>query len=339
MQFSADTLDDILQTVLRKILKSKIRTKSTKGSARELMASVLTIKNPRARFSRTENRATLFSCLGETLWYLSGSDKLNVIEYYIPSYRHFSDLPDYAQAAPGAYGPRMFEPAGSSQMATVLDILKRKNDTRQAVMQIFRASDLTGEGKDVPCTCTLQFLARRGALHTVTNMRSNDAYRGLPHDVFAFTIIQELVARSIDHEIGTYNHIVSSLHLYDRDEDQARKYLAEGWQEKYAMPPMPKGEPWSALAWLQQVEKSIRLGSREPLIVDGVDPYWADLARLLRIKALLADRAGREVIKEEQSMSSDVYKAFIHGKERQRRIKPSDRQLSFPAVPSTPAAS
>lgn len=71
MHFTTNTLDDVLHEVFRKLLKSKVRTCSTKGPARELMAVLLTLRNPRARFSGTENRATLFSCLGETLWYLS----------------------------------------------------------------------------------------------------------------------------------------------------------------------------------------------------------------------------------------------------------------------------
>lgn len=170
--------------------------------------------------------------------------------------------------------------------------------------------------RDVPCTCTLQFLARGGALHMVVSMRSNDAYRGLPHDVFAFTVIQELVARSVGHEVGTYHHCVASLHLYEKDELGARRYLAEGWQQKLGMPAMPEGDPWSALAWLCRAEATIRLGSQASLAMDGVDPYWADLARLLRIKALIARRDWREVVREKRSMSSGVYDTFIHGKER-----------------------
>jgi thymidylate synthase len=36
----------------------------------------------------------------------------------------------------------------------------------------------------------------------VTTMRSNDAYLGLPHDVFCFTMLQEIIARSLGREIG-----------------------------------------------------------------------------------------------------------------------------------------
>ena len=65
MHLKADTLDDLLQDLFPRLLKTRNRTQSTKGAARELTAVLVSIRNPRARFSHTENRATLFSCLGE----------------------------------------------------------------------------------------------------------------------------------------------------------------------------------------------------------------------------------------------------------------------------------
>ena len=104
MYLEADTLDDLLRKVFTRLLRSKNRPSPSKGANREQIGSLLTIRHPRARFSRTEQRATLLSCLGETLWYLSGSSSLDVIEYYIPHYRKFSKLLDDAVVAEGAYG-------------------------------------------------------------------------------------------------------------------------------------------------------------------------------------------------------------------------------------------
>lgn len=342
MHIRADTLDDALRQVFSRLLKTRNRTHSTKGPAREAVGALITLGNPRARFSRTENRSTLFSCLGETLWYISGSNRLDVIDYYIPKYREFIDAPKRAQTTSGAYGPRIFGGGDKSQMAAVLDLLRRKagtSDTRQAVIQIFDAADVRARRADVPCTCTVQFLPRAGKLHVVTTMRSNDAYRGLPHDVFAFTLIQELVARTIGHEPGTYRHFVGSLHLYDQDERHARDYLAEGWQEKIGMPAMPIGDPWSALQWLLGAEEAIRrLGPRAPLVLDGVDPYWADLARLLRMKALLRAKDGPAMVEEQGSMASAVYAAFIRGKGRHLPNESAGPQQILPGMDGASAA-
>ncbi|MFM9850228.1 MAG: thymidylate synthase [Hyphomicrobiaceae bacterium] len=327
MHIKAETLDDLLVKTFKKVLKSSIRTRSSRGPARELMAHLITLENPRARFSRTEERATLFSCLGETLWYVSGSNRLHVVEYYIPSYKKFAGLTPRSVIAPGAYGPRIFGGKPPSQIQIIIDMLQNKKDTRQAVIQIFAARDL--HKKDVPCTCTLQFMPRGGKLHMLTNMRSNDAYRGLPHDVFAFTLMQEIVARSAGLEIGTYHHSVGSLHLYDSDEARAREYLDEGWQARIAMPAMPVGDPWPSLKWLLQVEERLRQRDLTISAKEDVDPYWIDLARLLRIKALLSRGDKREIVREKNAMRSEVYDQFIRGRAKARMIDVDDPQLHF----------
>ncbi len=300
------------------------------------MAPMLTLENPRARFSRTENRATLISCLGETLWYLSSSNKLDMIEYYIPRYREFTNLSRKATIAPGAYGPRVFSRKGKffrkgkSQIEYVIESLDKKTDTRQAVIQIFDSKDL-GK-KDVPCTCTLQFLARDRKLHMLTSMRSNDAYFGLPHDVFAFTMFQEIVARSISHELGLYHHAVGSLHLYDKQESRARDFLNEGWQNKIAMPEMPDGDPWPSIKWLLDIEAQIRLGKGAHHIPDSIDSYWADLAHILRIKKLLVGPYKREIVKEKNAMSSKAYDEYIRARARASNVSVDEPQLSFESI-------
>lgn len=329
MEFKADTLDDALGAIMGRLLKSGNRILAGKGAALEFTSVLVSLTNPRARFSRTEDRSTLFSCLGETLWYLSGSDRLDHISYYIPPYRKFIGASPRARRAPGAYGPRLFGGGDRSQVAEIVATLKAKqgrSDTRQAVAQIFDRSDLTRSKGDVPCTTTIQFLPRRGTLHVVATMRSNDAYRGFPHDVFAFTFIQELVARMLGLEVGTYSHFVGSLHLYEDDMARARDFLAEGWQTPAGMPPMPPGDPGPQLAWLLRAEACIRLGYTMP-DPDGVHPYWLDLARILRIKRLLRDGDMRAVVQLKNEMSDKAFAAFI----RNREVAASSR-IDAPAV-------
>jgi len=329
MEFKANTLDDALGAIMGRLLKSGNRIRARKGAALEFTSVLVTLTDPRARFSRTEDRSTLFSCLGETLWYLSGSDRLDHISYYIPPYRKFIGASPRAQRAKGAYGPRLFGGGARSQVAELVATLKAKqgqSDTRQAVAQIFGRSDLTRSKGDVPCTTTIQFLPRRGRLHVAATMRSNDAYRGFPHDVFAFTFIQELVARMLEMELGTYSHFVGSLHLYDDDIVRARDFLAEGWQTPASMPPMPPGDPGPQLAWLLRAETCIRLGGAIP-DPETVHPYWLDLARILRIKALLRDGDLRAVARLKDEMSDKVFAAFI----RNRELAASGR-IIVPAV-------
>ncbi|WP_375458346.1 thymidylate synthase [uncultured Enterovirga sp.] len=331
MLFKSSTLDDALSDILRRLAKHGDPIRSSKGTAREFTGVLLKLSDPTALFSRTEGRGTLFSFVGKTLWYHSGSDRLDHIEYYIPAYRSFIGASRRAVRAPGAYGPRLFGGGESSQMAQLVRMLEhklQKSDTRQAVAQIFKRSDLIPGNGDVPCTTTVQFLPRKGKLHTIATMRSNDAYRGFPGDVFAFTFIQELVARTLGLEVGSYSHFVGSLHLYESDKFSARDYLREGLQSPMSMPPMPKGDPWHSVAWLIEAEQAIRLGGQEP-VADGIPGYWLDLARLLRIKVLHRNGDMRRLAEEKAKMESPVYDAFIRG----RQIAAHRRLESQPDLP------
>jgi thymidylate synthase len=199
------------------------------------------------------------------------------------------------------------------QVDNVINLLKKKSDSRQAVIQLFDASDIVEEHKDIPCTCTLQFLIRQNRLHMITNMRSNDAFLGLPHDVFAFTMLQEIVARSLEVELGTYKHAVGSLHLYDENRNSAQQFLDEGWQSKVPMPPMPIGDPWHAISVLLTAESKIRRGHEIDFDTLGIDPYWVDLVRILQIFQYTnnQDKIGK-VAQFKKKMHSNVYNPYIN---------------------------
>jgi thymidylate synthase len=78
---SAETLDDLLMRVLEKLLSTKNHVKPSRGEATEMTGVLLKIRNPRARLSRTETKGTIFSCIGELLWYLAGTDDVGFIAY------------------------------------------------------------------------------------------------------------------------------------------------------------------------------------------------------------------------------------------------------------------
>lgn len=335
MLLKADTLDDALALVIGRLLRKGERILAGKGKAREFTGVLVHLSDPLARFSRTEGRGVLINFLGETLWYLSGSDRLTFIEYYIPHYRRFISASPRTVRAPGAYGPRLFGGGDHSQISKLISTLKDKqgrSDTRQAVAQIFNKSDLRPGNGDVPCTLSLQFLPRRGKLHLVATMRSNDVYLGFPGDVFAFTFIQELLARSLNLEVGSYSHFVGSLHLYDVNEARARDFLNEGFQTPMSMPPMPKGDPWSSVAWLLRMEEAIRCGLPEPEAAN-IDTYWLDLARLLRAKRAYDCNDTRQLVRIRGEMANPVYNAFLRGRQTalERKLDP---QPSLPGIPA-----
>lgn len=328
MYISAPTLDDLLRRVYEKLLKSKNRVKPSRGEATELTGVLLQIKNPRARLSLTENRGRLFSSLGELLWYLAGTNTLDFITYYIAAYKEDSEDD---KTIYGGYGPRLFNMRGNDQIANILTLLKEKPSSRRAVIQLFDADDLAKDRREIPCTCTLQFLIRNERLHMFTNMRSNDAFLGLPHDIFTFTMLQEIMARSLSVELGTYKHSVGSLHLYAKNIDGAKKYLDEGWQSTVSMPAMPAGSPWPSIKSLLEAESTIRSGNGVEVDNLKLDPYWADFVRLLQIFRHSKNQETKEIAGLKRKMSSHIYNTYIAKRQTKKLIeRPTPEQLDLP---------
>ena len=311
MDVTADSLDELLFKTFNYIRKRGVAISPTKGPAHEVTGASLRLTAPRARLSRTEARATLFSCLGELLWYLSASNDLSFIEHYIGKYAKYSDD---NQTIFGAYGPRIFGEGDKAQIEKVISLLREKPDTRQAVVQVFDHRDILEPHKDIPCTCTLQFMLREKRLQLLTTMRSNDAWLGLPHDIFCFTMIQELVARSLGVELGDYKHFAGSLHLYTGDVEKAARFQEEGMQRKVPMPPMPKGDPWPAVKALLAFEQKARTSPshlEDPR--ESMDPFWADLATILAIHANgKAGVTGERIQRLKRRLSSSVYAMYIN---------------------------
>ena len=312
--YSGETLDDVMRWVLKQIQLEGEDIHPTKGPAKELSGVLLEITNPLARISRTETKGKPFSCLGELCWYLAQTKDLSFIAYYIPAYRKYAE----GQEIYGGYGPRLFDWNGLNQFATVADMLTRKPDSRQAVIQLFDAHDILEFHKDVPCTCTMQFMVRKKQLHMLTYMRSNDAFVGMPHDIFCFTMLQEIMARTLSVELGQYKHMVGSLHLYDETMNNAQQFLDEGWQSTSTlMQPMPKGDPWPPIKFVLSAEHAIRTDRGLNLeSLESLDPYWADLVRLLLIFRSSKDRDAETIQELRAQMSSSGFDQFIEGRIR-----------------------
>ena len=301
---SEETLDDLLRAAIERVLRDGKSVLATRGRNTELTAALLELRNPRARASRSLTRGRFFSPLGELCWYLAGSDAESFVAYYIAQYRKEAEL----GRIPGAYGPRLF--GAEAQIERVCNLLREKPSSRRAVVTVLRVSDLEASGKELPCTIALQFLIRDGFLDMMAFMRSSDLILGAVHDIFCFTMFQEMVAVDLGIGLGTYTHIAGSLHIYDDHRDDAKAFLGEPWSATLEMPPMPAGPPWRGIVELLRVEKSIREGENT-IARYSTEPYWADLERMLKAFALARqrDRDGLAIVRDE--LTSPFYHLYV----------------------------
>jgi thymidylate synthase len=305
-------LDEILRRLYSELTQSTDTFEASKGKGQDLLASKVLLKNPRARVSATATRGRLVSALAEFCWYMSGSADLDFIRFYLKKYPPVGTVGPIEEA----YGPRLIGTGqfgrAINQVERVTEQLQQKPDTRRAVIVILEPSDLRPGRCEAPCTTALQFIQRRGHLHLIAMMRSNDAYLGFPHDVFCFTMLQELIARSVGARVGEYHHFATSLHLYGRDIEKVGRYLDEGFQNPtFAMPSMPVGCQRENLKAFLEVEKLIRNG----LILRSSDialpDYWRDLGIVLLRFADTRNKRGMATIERNFSLiSNSFYRSF-----------------------------
>ena len=72
MEIHGESIDELIRASLCLLFSQGKENTPTKGKNLELTGVLLTLSNPLSRISRTETKNTLFSCLGELFWYLSG---------------------------------------------------------------------------------------------------------------------------------------------------------------------------------------------------------------------------------------------------------------------------
>lgn len=195
-----------------------IRRCLTEGHLRnntlEVIGSATTLVDPTACVIYNSTRKCNLGYLGaELAWYLSGTDKLDNLRLYAPSYDQFSD--DGGRTANGAYGARGL---GLFELQALAERITTNPTSRQHLIPLWRAGDQGSNSKDVPCTVSLQFLVRHNTLDLVVYMRSNDLFKGFLYDVPAFCMILQLVCGLTGYAVGHYHHHVGSLHAYAKDQ-------------------------------------------------------------------------------------------------------------------------
>lgn len=218
MQISVDSFAEAYSLLRKELLEAPLvapRGMKTK----ELLGTTIHLRNPRNRLGFHKDRGySLPLMIAEAIMLFSDSDRLEHLAFINPRMKMYSDT---GSTLFGAYGNRIH-----TNIQDVLRKLKDDSSTRQAVLPIIRPYDLRVVTKDFPCTQVLQLMIRDNKLHMFTTMRSNDFGWGLQYDLPVFTIFQEILANTLQVEVGEYWHTANSLHIYDYHFDLLEKIEA-----------------------------------------------------------------------------------------------------------------
>ncbi|MFE2998023.1 thymidylate synthase [Nocardia sp. NPDC059246] len=234
---TAPSANQLYTATCRAVLDTGLPVSPRGMATTEVLGAHLCLTDPRRRFIDVgPRRLNPAFAVAEALWILSGSDEPWIYRYN-QALTQFSD----DGILQGAYGPRMRDWHGIDQLEHVLALLQRDPDTRQAVIQLYDPARDTRGHRDVPCTLNYRFQLRRGRLRMQTTMRSQDLWLGLPYDLFAATVLHELMAGWLGAELGDYHHHIDSLHLYQQHTGPAHNLPA--------IPPPCDQMPAVAVEW------------------------------------------------------------------------------------------
>ena len=237
-------LNHLWYAALKKIKTEGDELDSRAGNTKEILGFQTILTNPlnNILLGFSTRKFSLSYACAELLWYLSMTADISLIEAYAPSYKNYTE----DGLAYGAYGKRwisnpgfiqentaFFHPNGKNQVEALIHLLKKKPNTRQAIITMWDSGDLLhavlGDHKDLPCTVSLKFYVRNNKLHLIADMRSNDAWLGLPYDIFCFTTLQRIIAIECELQLGIYIHQAGSEHIYEKNYEKINKVLQKYW--------------------------------------------------------------------------------------------------------------
>lgn len=167
---------------------------------------------------------------GEMIWYFSGSKNVEFIKKYSAFWENIVN-PD--GTCNSAYGNLLFNELnehGFTEWGWALESLKKDKNTRQAIIRFNKPRFSYSGNKDFVCTLVGHFVIRRETLYLSIMMRSNDLRFGIQYDIPFFTILHQIMRKQLldiypNLRLGTYTHLVNSIHVYEKDIVEAKKAL------------------------------------------------------------------------------------------------------------------
>lgn len=221
----ADTVEEAYRRTLKALMQQGEIVPCQDKPTREVIGAEVRIYAPRAALITDPSRKFNYRyMLAEMMWNLCDTSKLNILESVHPGIVDYvSDQPeDTRDRARWAYGPDIH-----GEIRPVLDLLKAYPETRRAIFRPGRRSTATERGQGTPpCLEFVQFFVRHGRVDMVVFMRSNDAFMGMPYDMFTYATWQHAVANHLGLICGTYVHKVGSLHYYLKNEGRVMEQAA-----------------------------------------------------------------------------------------------------------------
>ena len=230
----ARNINDAVYQSLDQLVQNGDRTTSrnsaSMGDIYSIQNAFVEIENPRSRHLYLEGRKNnIFATIAETFWVFAGSNNIDpYLSFFLPRAKDFSDD---GKTWRGGYPERIIE---GDQINDVIQQFKNEGiHTRRAVLSIYDSNLDTTENlkyvydlestKDRPCNLIMDFfISPDKKLHMNVKSRSGDVIWGFGSiNIFEWSFLQDLILQAIQRDIdedvtiGSYNHHVTNLHMYE----------------------------------------------------------------------------------------------------------------------------
>lgn len=222
--------NDVWVDLLTKVYSSQ-STVSPRGlQTKELLGSQTRIDMARPVVTYSARKLGRRFAVAEAAWIIGGRNDLASILPYSKDIAKFSDDGRFFS---GAYGVKVVD-----QLRYVCDSLRQDQDTRQAVINIWRENPRPSA--DVPCTLSLQFLIRNKRLQCCATMRSSDVWLGVVYDWLNFSSLSTYILLMLrekgvaDLELGELILTAGSQHLYESNFKAVEALFSDTKTQEYA---------------------------------------------------------------------------------------------------------
>ena len=176
----------------------------------------------------------------ESLWMIEGREDVDFLVKYNKGMNSFSDD---GKTFNGAYGYRWRNFYAKDQLNIIVERLKNNPDDRRCVVAMWECTnDLDRNTLDTPCNTHIYFKIRKNKVNMTVCCRSNDMIWGAyGANAVHFSMLQEYMASRIGVEVGVYNQISDSFHVYVDLFNEMDKAMPDEdfYSLKYPMIPNP----------------------------------------------------------------------------------------------------
>ena len=181
----------------------------------------------------TTKKMSIKSIIGELLWFISGSTNALELEekYGCTIWREWSD--EYGKLGKvyghqwrnfGEYNEGYEYSKGFDQLKWLINEIKTNPTSRRLYVTSANPNDRYDQALDC-CHNYFQVVIKNGKLNLYFQMRSTDAFLGLPYNIASYTLLAHMLALETGYEVGELVYSGVDVHLYSNHIEQAKEQL------------------------------------------------------------------------------------------------------------------